>query len=213
VVHSRQRVEVEHGGRQERLPEVVFLVRHGETEWNRSGRRQGQRDSALTKVGRKQAQKNAELLLHKNVDALFSSPLGRALETADIIARVLSLEVIRVDSLLEISHGGLTGLTNEEVARYLARKGLSEPFSPDFRYRPPGGESYADAERRVTSALGVISEYGARRPCIVSHEMIGRVLIMQLLHLQEAQAMSVEQPHDVVLCVDVQKGDVCSLET
>ena len=118
----------------------AWLARHGETEWNRQGRRQGQLDSPLTQEGIEQARRTADTLAGQPIDALFASPQGRATATAQPIADVLGLPVRQLAELREVDHGRVAGLTNGEIARafpdLVARRARDK-----YRCRFPGGES------------------------------------------------------------------------
>ncbi|WP_329003513.1 histidine phosphatase family protein [Kribbella sp. NBC_00709] len=94
---------------------TVYLARHGQTEWNVAGRRQGRLDSPLTDLGLRQAARNADLLSTESIDAVFASPLGRAHRTASIIGSALGLTVEVLDDLAEIDHGSWSGLTSAEI--------------------------------------------------------------------------------------------------
>ncbi len=125
---------------------TIYLVRHGETEWNRAGRVQGHLDSPLTRRGEAQAQAvGAALgaLLDGDDVALVASPLGRTLATARIIRRALGRDAAAIatdDRLREISWGDWDGLTFEEIE---ARDPGELARRRDGRgdQRPPGGES------------------------------------------------------------------------
>jgi broad specificity phosphatase PhoE len=84
--------------------EQIFLARHGQTEWNLAGRRQGQLDSPLTPAGVASATRLAQLLRRQEIDADFTSPLGRAVSTATLFADALGLEVELIDELQEVHH-------------------------------------------------------------------------------------------------------------
>ncbi|MEU8226237.1 histidine phosphatase family protein [Kribbella sp. NPDC048915] len=173
---------------------TAYLARHGQTEWNVAGRRQGRLDSPLTPLGLGQAHRNARLLTGAGIDAVYASPLGRALTTARVIASHLGLRVEVLDDLAELDHGDWSGLDSAAIdARW---PGERERRSRDkYTYRFPGGESYADASVRAARVLDEIGRTGVLRPLIVSHEMIGRLL----LHcLGVADALDTQQPSDVV---------------
>ncbi len=95
--------------------ERVFLVRHGETDWNGSWRRQGQLDSPLTTQGQRSAVVVAGRVVHLYPDGLFSSPLGRARATAEIIGHANRLPVNLEENLAEVHHGVFAGLTDTEI--------------------------------------------------------------------------------------------------
>ena len=102
---------------------IIYLFRHGETEWNVEGRRQGHKNSPLTSRGKLQARNNAHCLQRNSSLAkpiiVYSSPLGRAKDTASIILNELDIStnsIIFEDRLMESSFGKWEGLTDHEVA-------------------------------------------------------------------------------------------------
>jgi probable phosphoglycerate mutase len=137
---------------------TFLLVRHGETDWNREGRFQGHADPPLNDAGREQARVLATTLDDERVVAVYSSPLRRAHETADILAARLHLPV-RVDArLMEVDVGSWSGLTREEI-------GDRFPGALD-RWRAGGagwddGETYDALRVRVLAAL---TEIARRHP-------------------------------------------------
>lgn len=186
--------------------EAVYLARHGQTEWNVARRRQGRLDSPLTAHGLLQARRNVSLLSEQKIDAVFSSPLGRARRTADILAAGLPVTVL--DDLAEVSHGEWSGLTSAEIgAGWPGQRAAREADKYGFRF--PGGESYADADVRAGRALTEVARAGARRPLLVSHEMIGRMLLKQL---GVAETLLLRQPSDVVYRVRAD-GEIDRLTT
>ena len=131
---------------------ALYLARHGETEWNRAGRWQGHTDIPLSAIGRTQAEALAADLHGRGIVDVYASDLGRAAETAGIVARALGVEAVAVDARLrERGFGCFEGLTRDECAdrhpeawaRYLA----------DRRATPPGGEPQSDVSARVVAAL------------------------------------------------------------
>lgn len=95
-----------------------YLFRHGETEYNRLGLRQGQGiDAGLNETGRLQAQKLAVYLEEKEIEVIYTSPLRRARQTAEIAAVRLCIAVISDERLLEGNFGAAEGLSKEEVKR------------------------------------------------------------------------------------------------
>ena len=181
--------------------ERIYLARHGRTEWNVAGRRQGRLDSPLTPDAIEHTKGLAQVVAGAPVDGIFASPLGRAAATAAIFAKALDLDVTTVEELAEVDHGSMSGLTNAEIeARY---PGEPERRRRDkYRWSFPGGESYADADRRAAAALRIVADAGCRVPLVVSHEMIGRMLLRHLLDLAPADALALDHPHDVVFRVE-----------
>ncbi|MFT4029121.1 MAG: histidine phosphatase family protein [Protaetiibacter sp.] len=138
----------------------LYLVRHGETDWNAARRIQGRTDIPLNEVGRAQALRAAELLARRNWDAVYTSPLSRAHETAEIIASRLGIgQVTDVGALVERNYGEAEGMGFEQVEA-LYQEGV----------RAPGQETRAEVAARVVPAL---LELAARHPgerlVVVSH--------------------------------------------
>ncbi len=150
---------------------IIYLARHGETEWNRVGRWQGATDIPLSDVGRAQAGDLAAKLRGRGIARVHASSLSRALETAQIVAQRLGLPAPAVDERLrERGYGVFEGLTREECAerfpaaweRYLAQR----------RVTPPGGEPRGEVVARVTAAIQKIAGAAgtaAERIVVVSH--------------------------------------------
>ncbi|WP_405062191.1 histidine phosphatase family protein [Kribbella sp. NBC_01505] len=175
----------------------AYLARHGQTEWNRAGRRQGRLDSPLTALGEQQARQNAALLRSADIAAIFCSPLGRALRTAELIAEVVGLPVQVVEGLAELDHGEWSGLTSAEIdAGWPGQRVARSAAKYTFQF--PGGESYADADVRIEQ---VLAELDVRAALIVSHEMVGRLLVRRLAGLTVDEAMRRDHPSDVVFRV------------
>jgi broad specificity phosphatase PhoE len=184
--------------------EAVYLARHGQTAWNVEGRKQGRLDSPLTAEGLAQVRRNAVRLSKEPIDGIFASPIGRAWTTAEIFATALRLPVQVVEDLSELDHGAWSGLTAQEIeAGWPGRMVVRERGKYDFRF--PGGESYADADGRAGRALAEVARSGVRRPLLVSHEMIGRMLLKQL---GVAGALGLGQSGGVVYCVTIRERGI-----
>jgi broad specificity phosphatase PhoE len=180
---------------------VTFLARHGQTEWNVSGRRQGQLDSPLTDDGRASAAAVGSLLADAGVDQIFSSPLGRARETAAIIARTLGCDIQIVHELAEVNHGSVAGHTDAEIESLHGEYWTGRRANL-YDWRFPDGESFREADTRAARALSLVAASGAVRPLMVSHEMTGRLLRGRLLGLPPADAVRLSHPHGVVFRVE-----------
>jgi probable phosphoglycerate mutase len=137
----------------------VLLVRHGQSEWNASGRWQGQADPPLSDLGRQQARSAAQAL--GALDAVFASDLQRATETATIIAGLLGIGPVIVDpDLRERDAGEWSGLTRPEIEeRYPGYLDSSPGFGPaGERKRPPGWETDESVRNRALRAIARIAE-------------------------------------------------------
>jgi probable phosphoglycerate mutase len=160
---------------------TLYLVRHGETDWNAQGRLQGWRDIPLNDRGRGQAAEAAERIRALVPDparlAYVTSPLSRARETMEILRRTLGLDAsgYRADERLkEIAFGAWEGLTWKEIRR--ADPGGAGARERDrWGFRPPRGESYPDATARIAPALddleadAVLVCHGGTTRVIVAH--------------------------------------------
>jgi probable phosphoglycerate mutase len=134
----------------------ILLVRHGETDWNASGRIQGHSDTPLNAAGRQQAQRVAQRLAPEPVRALYSSDLARAFETATIIGEPLGLTVVTSPRLRERQYGAWEGLTAAEIrVRYPEQFTMWRARSTDFA--PPQGETIRQLLTRALAELQTIA--------------------------------------------------------
>lgn len=135
----------------------IVLLRHGATDWNLQGRCQGASDIELNDVGLHQAETIAATLSREKIDAVYSSHLKRALQTAHAVSRPHGLPVNIEEDVRELDHGDLEGLTFEEIkenyADFLARWRV-EPAEIQI----PGGERLADVYQRAWNGLERIVE-------------------------------------------------------
>ena len=136
---------------------TLVLIRHGETEWNRTGRYQGHADSPLTTRGLAQARAVAQALDGQEFDAFYSSDLGRARRTATIIADKVGRRFL-VDSRLREQHYGLMQGHDGKAARELDPGFFESLASGDAEYAPKGGESRIQRHSRAVTALKEIAE-------------------------------------------------------
>jgi probable phosphoglycerate mutase len=130
----------------------LYLVRHGRTDWNDEGRWQGQADPPLNALGRQQALDTAQALRDVHLDAIYSSDLARARQTAQALAELLGMPVQLDARLREINQGEWEGLLVTEIqARY--PHVFAQWNSTPQAVRLPGGETLHELEARFTTAL------------------------------------------------------------
>jgi len=179
---------------------MLYLLRHGETIWNREGRIQGQRDSPLTRTGITQTEHMGTALRREIGDprtwAIVSSPLGRAWQSATIMAEVMGLDPLGValePRLMEMSFGHWEGLKYEEIE---AREpGILARRERDlWNFRPPGGESYADLSARVAAWVSTLEDWASL--IVVCHGGTGRVLRGHLAKLTPETVTSLPHRQD-----------------
>jgi phosphoserine phosphatase len=146
---------------------TVLFARHGETEWNRSGRWQGHSNPPLSEVGKTQAKELAAELAGAPIAAAYSSDLARARETAEIVAAPHGLQVTALATLREVDVGDWSGLTWSEIeARFPDR--VSRHLTAGHGWQ--GGESYEAMGERVLAALRSIAEnHPAEQVLVVGH--------------------------------------------
>ena len=156
---------------------TIYLVRHGETEWNQAKRYQGQTDIPLTDKGREQAERTAEHLAEVKASFIISSDLTRALDTAAPIGRKLALPVISCLLWRERNYGRWEGLTRAEIQELYPeewQKTREDPMSA----APSGGETLAELRERSIKALDwVLTQYPGQTGIVVSHGGLLRALL------------------------------------
>jgi broad specificity phosphatase PhoE len=189
------------------VPQRAFVVRHGQTVWNSEGRLHGQLDAPLTADGIAQARSAADLLVGSGVRTVCSSPLGRALRTAVVIAERIGAELIQVPDLAEMDLGELAGMTWSEIER--DHPGTREERAANrYGWRFPGGESYAQVRGRARRALSECGWSSEGPPLLVTHEMVSRMLRAELRGLDAAHALSLRHPLGVIIEVDGDRESV-----
>jgi probable phosphoglycerate mutase len=160
----------------------LIIVRHGESEWNRIGRYQGQHDVPLSDLGLRQAEALALRLCDEPLDMIFTSSLQRAAKTAEAIARYhRETPFEHADALLEINHGDWQGLMADEVIeRYGA--GLREWREHPTRAQMPNGESFSNILKRVLDFKErLCAEFGDRNVLVSTHDVVVKILVADAL--------------------------------
>ncbi len=177
---------------------TIFLVRHGETEWNRARRYQGWSDSPLTPEGCAQAEaigRRLGTLPEAAGAAIVASPLGRARRTAEIIAQSLGRRApIRFDDRLrEISIGSWDGLDRRDIVARAPGLFAGDDGRWEWYFRTPDGETYDCVAGRIAAWL---AELGDEPVIAVSHGVVTRVLRGLYAGLPRAEALSLAVPQD-----------------
>ncbi len=170
----------------------IILVRHGETEWNVTEVFRGRIDIALNETGLKQAESLARHLSNKKIDAICSSPLRRAMETAEIIASYHETRPRIVSGLIDFDYGQWQGLSHQKVkAKYGELYG--EWVNRPERVKMPGGESLEDVRKRALEVINNIAARETGTAVLVSHRVVNKVLICALLGLDNSRFWSIRQ--------------------
>jgi broad specificity phosphatase PhoE len=144
---------------------TLILARHGETDWNRDGIWQGHGDPPLNELGRRQAAELAERLAETELDALYSSDLRRAYETAEIISGAKGLEITAEPDLREMDVGSWSGLTSEEIATHF----------PEMTYHD-GEQREAFDDRIIGVLYRIAGAHEGGHVLVVTHGGVVRAL-------------------------------------
>ena len=164
---------------------LFYLVRHGETDWNREQVFRGRLDVALNDRGRRQAQAAAERLAEVGPAGLYSSPLARARETAEAIAQRCSVECRVEEAFIDIDFGRWQGLTLREVQARFPEDYRTYREAPG-RLQVPGGEPLgAVRERAVEAVRRLAEEFPDAAVCVVSHRVVCKLVMAWALGLEE----------------------------
>ena len=159
----------------------VFMVRHGATVLSAEDRFAGATDVALSNEGREQTRRLAQRLNGEKIVAVFASPLGRTVETAQILAQPHKLEVQTRDGLREISHGHWEQLTRREMEERFPEEAAEWEKDP-YTFAPVGGESgLAVTARALPVLLQLVREHPGKNILVVSHKATIRLLLSSLL--------------------------------
>jgi probable phosphoglycerate mutase len=158
---------------------LIHCVRHGESVFNAVGRIQGQADIPLSDLGRRQGAALAKRLTDRPIEAIFASPLSRAMETAAFVAEVFRMEVLRDDRLMEINAGIFQELDwNEIRTRYPEESRRWKAHDPDFVI--PKGESRRQLSHRARIVFEEIRSQPFQEVAVVAH---GGLLVAALKSL------------------------------
>ena len=181
----------------------LFLVRNAETLWNQERRLHGNQDSPLTENGKKQSQTLADLLEDEPIDIVYSSDLGRAIDTAKaIVSKHPEVKILNCRELRERSHGIAEGLTQKQVFDEYPKL-QQERLKNKFLFKNPKGESYLDAQERLKPFVEELRQkHFSHNVLIVSHAGISRILIGLFLNLSPEEIMSIDQPHETVYVIE-----------
>src|SRR3984893_75222 len=159
----------------------VFMVRHGATVMSAEDRFAGATDVELSDEGREQTRRLAERLSREEIAAVYASPLGRTMETAQILAAPHQLEVQACDGLREISHGRWEQMTRREVEEKFPEEAAEWEKDP-YTFAPLGGESgLAVTARALPALVEIVRAHSGDHVLVVSHKGTIRLLLSSLL--------------------------------
>jgi probable phosphoglycerate mutase len=169
----------------------IWMVRHGETKWNATGKLQGQLDSSLTIKGRDQAFRLGKLIknskFHADFGDICSSDLGRAVETSRIIQGLLGLQVKLHEFLREKDEGQLQGLNQQEISALVQQRDFLNIYS---------GETELEFQRRVVNGVNeLVRVTHSKRLLIVTHGGVLRAFVHNVFGIDANTRLEFSVPH------------------
>ena len=170
----------------------LILARHGETMWNVEKVFRGRADVGLDDVGIKQAELLGKYLSNWELEAIYASPIRRALETANIVARYQKVSVRIAEGLTDFDFGEWQSLSEQQVRRLYPDLFNEWHNNPD-KVRMPGGESLEDVRRRAVEVVNDIVSRHQGNVLLVSHRVVIKVLICCLLGLDNSHFRNINQ--------------------
>jgi phosphoserine phosphatase len=190
------------------LKTTVILVRHGQTEWNRVERFRGRADVPLNQTGLDQAAATGRRIANGwKPAAFYSSPLSRAIRTAEAAARHFDLPVIVYEGLADIDYGQWQGLTPEQ-ARHKWPEDVAAWYDAPQEARIPGGESLEQLRKRAMLAVAeLVSQHPGETIVLVGHTVINRIILLGLLGLGNERFWHVRQDTCAINVFEANQGD------
>ena len=163
---------------------ILLLIRHGETDWNRSGRVMGNQSIPLNQAGHRQAQACAEVLSRTPITGIYTSPVLRAVQTAEILRQGHEMPLHLVSELSEIGVGAWLSRYWRDFADDPAKRDWYT--QPDVA-RPVGGETLREVQRRAVTAVERVAKAPQKEPYVfVSHGDVIRAILAHFLRLELA---------------------------
>jgi broad specificity phosphatase PhoE len=170
----------------------LILARHGETMWNVDKVFRGRADVNLDEVGIKQAELLGKYLSNWELEAIYSSPVKRALDTASIVARYHKVAVRIAQGLIDFDFGEWQSLPEQEVKK-LYPAILNEWHNNPDKVKMPGGESLEDVRRRAVEVVNDVLSRHEGNVLLVSHRVVIKVLVCYLLGLDNSHFRNIKQ--------------------
>ena len=178
----------------------LYLIRHGETDYNNSLRFQGQTDIPLNQKGIEQAEKAADFFKDIPLQAIYTSTLIRAKTTAEIIARAKGMELQETDALREMSFGIWENMNTKDIQKKYAKE-WKDFFASPARTTIPQGESMLDVQKRAYPTVQeILDRYPEGDVAFVAHGGIIRVLMCTMLGLDLNRAWHLHVGNASITC-------------
>jgi probable phosphoglycerate mutase len=184
----------------------IYLVRHGQTAWNKEEIFRGRTDVPLDEMGLRQAELAGRFFQEIKIDAIYSSPLSRAWQTAQKIAHFHHLDVQLLEGLIDMSFGDWEGHAHQEIKEMdpeTYRIWRDEPH----RVRLPGGETLDDVRERAMGSLeDVVKLHPEQTLILVSHRVVNKVILCGILGLDNSHFWQITQDTTAINLIQYKKG-------
>ena len=184
----------------------VYLVRHGQTAWNKEEIFRGRSDVPLNPMGFREAELVGEFLRGKDIDVIYSSPLSRGKETAGKIAQVFNLKVQILEGINDMSFGKWEGRPLKEVQSNDRVNFLQWRDQPHLA-RIPEGETLDEVRVRAMAALGeVIQNHQGKNIVLVSHRVVNKVILCGILGIDNSHFWQMGQGTAAINLIQFREG-------
>jgi len=184
----------------------IYIVRHGQTAWNKEEIFRGRTDIPLDKTGLKQARLAGEYFKGMVIQGIYSSPLSRAWQTAEQIALFQNLKAQPIEGIIDMSFGNWEGHALQEIERIdpeTYRQWREEPHLA----RLPGGETLDDVRKRAIASLEeVIERHTGETLVLVSHRVVNKVLICGILGIDNSHFWQITQDTAAINLIQYKRG-------
>jgi len=185
---------------------LIYLIRHGQTAWNKEEIFRGRTDVPLDETGLRQGELAGEYFKGIEIHGIYSSPLARAWQTAQKIASLHSLQVQPLEGIIDMSFGKWEGHPHEEIKKMdpeTYRLWREEPH----RARLPGGESLEEVRVRAMAAVEeVIQSNSGKTLVLVSHRVVNKVLICGILGIDNSHFWQIAQDTTAINLIQHRRG-------
>lgn len=190
----------------------VFLIRHGEVDWNREASYVGATDLQLNMKGERQARELGEFLSIFKITALYSSPQSRAYRTAELLAQRLSLQIQIEPNLREANYGEWEGLTRAEVEERYPDV-FNRWMADAVHVRIPGGENFEEVIQRAWPAFfGICKKHPLENIAVVAHKTVNRLILTQVLGMDANRYRQIGQNNACVNIIESRPNGTLAVE-
>jgi probable phosphoglycerate mutase len=182
---------------------IQYIVRHGETVWNKKGISQGHKDSPLTRRGIRSAKKLGKKLSGENIGIIYSSDLGRCVQTAEIINRQLNVKLIKTAKLREQNFGDYNGKLNRWV-----RKRID---IGNHDAKSPNGESFNQMKTRILRFVYSLADQDRGKALLVTHDGPLRAILSEYYYV-DSNSEKCESSSDKFYRIEIKENKIESCD-